>query len=274
VIAIASLQISEVASTVVSFEVARTLTVVALGAAATAPIVRFRTADSEARRQIRWFTIAAVPAVIAMIVPLFVNPAGPYLAILFVATVGVAVATGDAIFRYRLFDAGVNVLHGLGFHARPPEDWNRAWVVMWGVFAPTLLLLAFVLPVTWGSWWLWLALAILMFGVPEGIAVSKTNDRLPPLTYTIRHFLPNWLAFPVIYGFLGAIGARWLGAGYPRFWGVGVMFGLLGWLTMHFSITYARPDPHPHRFGSGEEAPLEGAAPEMNPPVIQQPRPF
>ena len=275
VLAVASLQASELAPTVVPFDLARALTVAALCAAATAPVIRFRRAGSEERRQIKWFTFAAVPAVAALIGPLFFNPSGIYLPILFLATVGIAVATGVAIFRYRLFDAGMTVLRDLGFHARPPTGWNARWVLMWGITAPTLLLLAFVLPVTWGSWWLWMVVALILFGIPEWIGVWKTHDDLPPLTYTIRHFLPNWLAFPLIYGLLGAIGARWLGFGYPRFWGVGAMFALLGWLTDHFTITYARPDPHLHRLGAGEEVPVAGSAPETQPPpVIQQPRPF
>jgi hypothetical protein len=275
VLAVVSLEASEFAPGVVPFDLARALTVGALCAAATAPIFRFRRAASGERRQIRWFTVAAVPAVAALIAPLFVNPSGLYLPILFLATVGVAVATGVAIFRYRLFDAGMTVLRDLGFHARPPSGWNARWVLMWGVTAPTLLLLAFVFPVTWGFWWLWMVVALVLFGFPEWIGVWKTHDDLPPLTYTIRHFLPNWLAFPLIYGLLGAIGARWLGFGYPRFWGVGAMFALLGWLTDHFTITYARPDPHPHRLGAGEEGPRAGSEPEtQSPPVIRQPRPF
>jgi hypothetical protein len=273
VVAVASLETSEFAPTVVPFDLARALTVLAVWAAATAPIIRFRRAGREERQQIKWFTIAAVPAVAALIGPLFFNPSGIVLPILFLATVGVALATGVAILRYRLFDAGMNVLHDLGFHARPPTGWNWRWVLMWGISAPTLILLAFVFPVTWGFWWLWTTVAMILFGVPEWIGVWKTDDSLPPLTYTIRHFLPNWLAFPLIYGFLGAIGARWLGFGYPRYWGVGAMFGLLGWLTDHFTITYARPDPHPHRLGEGEEA-LAESTPESQPPAIQQPRPF
>lgn len=167
----------------------------------------------------------------------------------------------------------MGMLHDLGFHARPPRGWNVWWVLMWGLTAPTLIVLAFVLPVTWTYWWIWVGAAAVLFGLPEWIAIRDDRDRLPPLTHTIRHFLPNWIAFPLIYGFLGAVGARWVGAGYPRFWGVGLMFALLGWLTDHFTITYARPDPHPHDLGEGEEA-LADMAPPTVPPVIQQPHPF
>lgn len=163
----------------------------------------------------------------------------------------------------------MGMLHDLGFHVRPREDWKGSWVVMWAVTTPILLVMAFVFPVTWGFWWLWVGAAVLLFGLPEWIGVRDPHDDRPPLTHTIRHFLPNWLAFPLIYGLLGAIGGRWLAIGYPRFWGVGAIFAPLGWLTDHFTVTYARPDPHPHLLGVGEEAPVEEA-----PPVIQQPRPF
>jgi len=171
VLAIVSLQVSEIAPGVVRFEVARVMTVIALVASAAAPIVRYRRAATHERRRIKWFTIAAVPAAAALIAPLFVNPAGLYLVVFFVATVGVAVATGVAIFRYRLFDAGIGVLRDLGFHATTPEDWDRRWVLMWEISAPMLLVLAFALPVTWAFWWLWTLAAIVLFGIPEGIAV-------------------------------------------------------------------------------------------------------
>jgi hypothetical protein len=167
----------------------------------------------------------------------------------------------------------MGVFHDLGFHARPPSNWNGWWVLMWALTTPVLLVLAFVLPITWAWWGLWLGAAAILFGVPEGIGVAKTSDSLPPLTHTIRHFLPNFVAFPLIYGSLGAVGARWLRLGFPRFWGVGAMFGLLGWMTDHFTVTYARPDPHPHRLGE-DEAPSAGEQPRIPPPLFEQPRPF
>ena len=81
-----------------------------------------------------------------------------------------------------------------------------------------------------------------LFLVPELISL-KRGDSLPPLTQTMRHFLPGWLAFPLIYGLLGAFGAKTLGFG--RWWAVGVLFGLLGWLTEHFTFTYLEGDPRP-----------------------------
>jgi len=87
------------------------------------------------------------------------------------------------------------------------------------------------------------AAAVVGFLVPELISLIKRDDSLPPLTHTIRHFLPDWLAFPLIYFSLGAVGANWLGFSQPV--RIGALMGLLGWLTDHFTVTYARPDPFP-----------------------------
>ena len=89
---------------------------------------------------------------------------------------------------------------------------------------------------------------MVFFGIPEayGILAGK-YDAYPPLTHVIRHFLKNYLAFPLIYFFFGSIAAEWLG--FLRSLEVGLLFGLLGWLTDHFATTYAAPDPWP---GDGE----------------------
>ncbi len=121
---------------------------------------------------------------------------------------------------------------------RIPGNWNRWWLLMWLVTAPALVVSAFYLP-----FWMWVAATVVGFLVPEVISLIKRDDRLPPLTHTIRHFLPDWLAFPLIYFSLGAVGANWLGfAGPVR---IGALMGLLGWLTDHFTVTYAKPDPFP-----------------------------
>jgi hypothetical protein len=135
-----------------------------------------------------------------------------------------------------------------GFHARPPENWNKWWVAMWVVSSVTLLTLAFFLP-----FWQWVIAAAIGFGLPEGISLMRQRDSLPPLTHTIRHFLPDWFAFPVIYGFFGTIAATWLG--FVRPWRLGGLFALLGWLTDHFTVTYAHPDPHPFTGGDAGQAP-------------------
>jgi hypothetical protein len=126
----------------------------------------------------------------------------------------------------------------MGFRGRIPRNWNAAWVLMWLVTAPALVVSAFFL-----EFRLWMAAAILGFLVPELLSLVKRKDSLPPLTHTIRHFVPNWLAFPVIYVALGSVGSHWLD--FQRPFAVGALLGLLGWLTDHFIVTYAQPDPFP-----------------------------
>lgn len=108
---------------------------------------------------------------------------------------------------------------------------------MWAFFSVGLLTIVFFVP----FWPTWLVLAFLFFGVPEAIGISATGDAFPPLTHVIRHFLPNYIAFPLIYGLFGAIAATWMG--FPRPWPLGALFALLGWLTDHFQVTYFDPDP-------------------------------
>jgi hypothetical protein len=109
---------------------------------------------------------------------------------------------------------------------------------MWLVTAPALVVSAFSLP-----FWQWVAATTVGFVVPELVSLVKKNDSLPPLTHTIRHFLPDWLAFPLIYFSLGSVGANWLDFDRPL--RIGALMGLLGWLTDHFTVTYAQPDPYP-----------------------------
>ncbi len=126
-----------------------------------------------------------------------------------------------------------------GITTKVPANWNKLWLAMWTLSSATLLTLAFFVP----FWPWWLIAAAMGFGIPEAISLTKKDDSLPPLTHTIRHFLPDWFVFPLIYFMLGSIGAQWLD--FPRPLHVGALFGLLGWLTDHFSVTYAHPDPHP-----------------------------
>ena len=118
-----------------------------------------------------------------------------------------------------------------------PQRWNKAWLVMWGVVVVVLVVAAFTLPVL-----PFVVAVVVFFLIPELISLKK-GDSLPPLTQTIRHFLRGWFAFPLIYGLLGAFGAKVLG--YGRWWAVGVLFALLGWLTEHFTFTYLEADPWP-----------------------------
>lgn len=137
----------------------------------------------------------------------------------------------------------------LGFNLSLREEWNILWLLMWLVFSAALVVLAFNLP----FWPEWAVMTIPLFFIPEGISIWKQRDSLPPLTHLIRHFLPNWLAFPLLYFLVGSIGARALDFGYPRNLHVGGLFAILGWLTDHFAVTYAEPDPYPSPGGSVTE---------------------
>ena len=137
-----------------------------------------------------------------------------------------------------------------GFNLKVPRKWNKAWLLMWLFFTAGLITLAFFVP----FWPSWLLSSIPLFFVPEIIGIIKKDDAYPPLTHTIRHFLPNWVAFPLIYFFVGSIGAEWLEFARPLH--LGGLFALLGWLTDHFSVTYAGKDPYPTR-RRGEVTPAE-----------------
>lgn len=137
----------------------------------------------------------------------------------------------------------------MGFTGKVPEQWNKLWLMMWVVFSGALLALAFVVP----FWPTWSRASLLLFFAPEAISLLRRDDAFPPLTHTIRHFLPNWLAFPLIYFLLGSIGGQWLG--FSRALPIGALFGLLGWLTDHFAMTYSEPDPYPGPPKSGAPNP-------------------
>jgi hypothetical protein len=124
---------------------------------------------------------------------------------------------------------------------------------MWFVSSTALAVLAYLVPL----WPWWLLASIVGFFVPEAISLKKQRDELPPLTHTIRHFVPNWFAFPLIYFLVGSIGAKWFGFAYPRYLAVGGLFGLLGWLTDHFTVTYGRPDPYPFSHGGAAEPEMQ-----------------
>jgi len=125
-----------------------------------------------------------------------------------------------------------------GFTAHVPANWSRLWVTMWLTVSPAVIALAFVLP-----FWAWTIVALIGFALPEAVSLIRADDTYPPLTHTLRHFVPNWVAFPIIYGALGSVGAHWLDFAAP--FKLGALFALLGWLQDHFAVTYAHDDPYP-----------------------------
>jgi len=121
---------------------------------------------------------------------------------------------------------------------RAGAHWSRWWMAMWAICAPTTIVAATRLPFK-----RWLPLAGVLFGLPEAISVSKADDRYPPLTHMLRHFLKSWVTFPFLYFCVGACGSRWLKLKNPL--GLGALTGLLGWLTDHFDQSYSGDDPFP-----------------------------
>ena len=115
-------------------------------------------------------------------------------------------------------------MRSLGFNGTIPDNWNRWWLAMWAVTAPALIVSAFHL-----RFWMWVLAAIFGFLAPEMISLLRKTDDFPPLTHTIRHFLPNWVAFPLIYFSLGSVGANWFDFSQPL--RVGALMGLLGCFT-------------------------------------------
>jgi hypothetical protein len=167
-------------------------------------------------------------------------------------------------------------LERLGFRFGVPEVWSGWWVLMWFVTTLAWFGLAFVLPVSARGFAAWVAAFLALFLVPEIFSLSKKDDRYPPLTHTIRHYLPNWAAFPLVYGAVGAVGSRWLGLGSRDIAVVALTLAALGWLTDHFTMTYARPDPTGAAWGPPVPAPEAVPAVELatiEEPPVRNPRP-
>jgi hypothetical protein len=77
--------------------------------------------------------------------------------------------------------------------------------------------------------------------VPEAIGIRARGDAFPPLTHVIRHFLPNYIAFPLIHGLFGAIAARWME--FPRPWPLGGTLGASRLADRSLAGHVLRPGP-------------------------------
>ena len=91
----------------IPFVPARWLAIAAMTLCALAPLVRYRRASSDERQQIKWFAVAAFPAVAFLMPGLFTNPSGWYFVLFVVAQAAVPFAAGIAILKYRLYDIDV-----------------------------------------------------------------------------------------------------------------------------------------------------------------------
>lgn len=115
---------------------------------------------------------------------------------------------------------------------------------MWILTTPIWIAIAFIYSITeTGKQWIAPTAFIVLFLVPELVSIRRRNDRLPPLTHMIRGYIDDDLAFPCIYFLVGALGGRWFGFPISRFLGLGFIAAMLGWLTIHFTLSYLGPDP-------------------------------
>lgn len=117
----------------------------------------------------------------------------------------------------------------------PLTQWSPWWIAMWVAIAAALLTSVFFMGV-----WHWLTLTLFAFGIPEFLGTLKQDDRYPPLTHVIVRYVDREIAFPLLFGFAGAIGAYWFGV--PRPQNMGLLVGLIGWLSAHFDRRYERSD--------------------------------
>jgi hypothetical protein len=73
----------------------------------------------------------------------------------------------------------------------------------------------------------------------EIFGLIEAKSGYPPLTDCIREYVPEWLAFALLFFFVGLGGGTWFQV-CPRY-GLAVLVGFLGWLTAHFSVTFNQP---------------------------------
>jgi len=114
-------------------------------------------------------------------------------------------------------------------------SFSKAWVVLWTAVALVLLSSVFAIP-----FGVWSMATLVSFGSMETIGLLKKKDKYPPLTYVMRRYLPRWLVFTTLYAYIGGVGAYWFTTSV-RPWKFAALFGLLGWLTTHFDVTYDGP---------------------------------
>lgn len=143
------------------------------------------------------------------------------------------------------------------------SDWSGWWLLMWFVTTPIWIAIALLFPIAEkGNWWKAPTAFLLLFLAPEIKSVLNKGDDLPPLTHAIRGFIPTDFAFPAIYFVVGAIGGCWFGFPTLRYIGLGVLFAMLGWLTIHFTIAYMGPDPRSVASSARNRVPTPESAPE------------
>jgi hypothetical protein len=107
--------------------------------------------------------------------------------------------------------------------------WSGIFLTLWIANVVALLGLAFVLDL--GHW---VAAFLALFFVPEMVGLRRHRDSLPPLTYVVRRYLPQWMPTGLTWGFGALLAVLFHN---PLFWiGDATM---CGWLTEHWNVTYA-----------------------------------
>lgn len=119
----------------------------------------------------------------------------------------------------------------------PSKNANKWWVRLWALNATALIIGAFFVPFRW--WTLW---AIIAFGSMEtvGLISQRKTNRLPPLTDVIRCYIPRWACLAAMGALLSSAASLW-GIGWNQPWHIALLFGVLMWLTTHFTQRYLEP---------------------------------
>lgn len=115
---------------------------------------------------------------------------------------------------------------------------NQYWVALWAINCVILvsMLYAGVSPMAWFTAF------VVLFLLPEMIGLRRRGDSLPPLTYTIRRYVPRWVPSAVTWGVAAWMAWVWcLGpeasAEHPLLVFIAII-GTAGWLTNHWDVTY------------------------------------
>jgi hypothetical protein len=89
--------------------------------------------------------------------------------------------------------------------------------------------------------------AFFLFMIPEMIGLIRREDSLPPLTYTVRRYLPRWIPTAVTWAVAAWMFYVWCipvdgmtQAQHPLLAAIAI-FGVAGWLTNHWDVTYDGP---------------------------------
>jgi hypothetical protein len=109
--------------------------------------------------------------------------------------------------------------------------WSRAWVLLFAAVSALLLL-----AIPFLTFKQWSIAAALGFGLLESVGLLRHRDRLPPLTFIVRRYVPEWLTFVIAGFFVGVAGGYWFDFAHP--FRLGGLLALYSWVVEHFVVTY------------------------------------